>query len=68
MTPVPFPLRHTWPCFLSEDVEDELIKEDIILCPPPSMLKLQTVSKPIDLSLAKVGVDAEAQGVHVTHT
>ncbi|XP_029334605.1 probable ubiquitin carboxyl-terminal hydrolase MINDY-4 isoform X1 [Mus caroli] len=36
-----------------EDVEDELIKEDIVLFPPPSMLKLQTVSKPIDLSLAK---------------
>ncbi|XP_057642140.1 probable ubiquitin carboxyl-terminal hydrolase MINDY-4 isoform X1 [Chionomys nivalis] len=36
-----------------EDVEDELIKEDIVLTPPPSMLKLQTVSKPIDLSLAK---------------
>ncbi|CAO2603923.1 Probable ubiquitin carboxyl-terminal hydrolase MINDY-4 [Lemmus lemmus] len=36
-----------------EDVEDELTKEDIVLSPPPSMLKLQTVSKPIDLSLAK---------------
>ncbi|KAK7819195.1 hypothetical protein U0070_008323 [Myodes glareolus] len=36
-----------------EDVEDELIKEDIVLSPLPSMLKLQTVSKPIDLSLAK---------------
>ncbi|XP_052029739.1 probable ubiquitin carboxyl-terminal hydrolase MINDY-4 [Apodemus sylvaticus] len=36
-----------------EDVEDELIKEDIVLFPPPSMLKLHTVSKPIDLSLAK---------------
>ncbi|XP_031237852.1 probable ubiquitin carboxyl-terminal hydrolase MINDY-4 [Mastomys coucha] len=36
-----------------EDVEDELIKEDIVLCPPPSMLKLHTLSKPIDLSLAK---------------
>ncbi|XP_032762338.1 probable ubiquitin carboxyl-terminal hydrolase MINDY-4 [Rattus rattus] len=36
-----------------EDVEDELIKEDIVLFPPPSMLKLLTVSKPIDLSLAK---------------
>lgn len=36
-----------------EDVEDELTKEDIVLSPPPSMLKLQAVSKPIDLSLAK---------------
>lgn len=43
------------------------MKEDIILCPPPSMLKLHTVSKPIDLSLAKVGVSAEAQGAHVAH-
>lgn len=48
-----------WPCFLPEDVEDELIKEDIVLIPPPSLLKLQTVSKPIDLSLAKVGVCVE---------
>ncbi|XP_028719935.2 probable ubiquitin carboxyl-terminal hydrolase MINDY-4 isoform X2 [Peromyscus leucopus] len=38
---------------LLEDVEDELIKEDVVLSPPPSMLKLQTVSKPMDLSLAK---------------
>ncbi|EDK98726.1 RIKEN cDNA C330043M08, isoform CRA_b [Mus musculus] len=48
-----------------EDVEDELIKEDIVLFPPPSMLKLQTVSKPIDLSLAKggpCGVLAAVQG------
>ncbi|KAL1768152.1 FAM188B isoform X1 [Sigmodon hispidus] len=36
-----------------EDVEDELVKEDVVLSPPPSMLKLQTVSKPMDLSLAK---------------
>ncbi|XP_021093226.1 probable ubiquitin carboxyl-terminal hydrolase MINDY-4 isoform X6 [Heterocephalus glaber] len=36
-----------------EDVEDELITEDIILAPAPSMLKLQIVSKPIDLSAAK---------------
>ncbi|XP_051008282.1 probable ubiquitin carboxyl-terminal hydrolase MINDY-4 [Acomys russatus] len=36
-----------------EDVEDELIKEDIVLSPPPSLLKMQTVSQPIDLSLAK---------------
>lgn len=56
------------PCFLSEDVEDELIKEDLVLSPPLSMLKLQTVSKPIDLSLAKVGVHAEAQGVLAGHT
>lgn len=53
------PLPTRWPCFLPEDIEDELIKEDIVLTPPPSMLKLQTVSKPIDLSLAKVGVCAE---------
>nr|XP_048296355.1 probable ubiquitin carboxyl-terminal hydrolase MINDY-4 isoform X2 [Myodes glareolus] len=48
-----------------EDVEDELIKEDIVLSPLPSMLKLQTVSKPIDLSLAKggpCGVLAAVQG------
>ncbi|EDL88092.1 similar to hypothetical protein (predicted), isoform CRA_a [Rattus norvegicus] len=48
-----------------EDVEDELIKEDIVLFPPPSMLKLLTVSKPIDLSLAKggpCGVLAAVQG------
>uniref|UniRef100_A0A8C2MG20 Ubiquitin carboxyl-terminal hydrolase MINDY n=1 Tax=Cricetulus griseus TaxID=10029 RepID=A0A8C2MG20_CRIGR len=38
---------------LLEDVEDELIKEDIVLSPLPSMPKLQAVSKPIDLSLAK---------------
>ncbi|XP_037692930.1 probable ubiquitin carboxyl-terminal hydrolase MINDY-4 [Choloepus didactylus] len=36
-----------------EDVEDELMKEDVILTPAPSMLKLQVVSKPIDLSVAK---------------
>lgn len=41
---------------LSEDVEDELIKEEVILPPVPLMLKLQIVSKPIDLSVAKVGV------------
>ncbi|XP_047550375.1 probable ubiquitin carboxyl-terminal hydrolase MINDY-4 isoform X1 [Lutra lutra] len=36
-----------------EDVEDELVKEEVILSPVPSMLKLQIVSKPIDLSVAK---------------
>ncbi|XP_074197048.1 putative ubiquitin carboxyl-terminal hydrolase MINDY-4 isoform X2 [Rhinolophus sinicus] len=36
-----------------EDVEDELIREEVILSPVPSMLKLQIVSKPIDLSVAK---------------
>ncbi|XP_005377564.1 PREDICTED: protein FAM188B [Chinchilla lanigera] len=36
-----------------EDVEDELIREDVILAPAPSMLKMQIVSKPIDLSEAK---------------
>uniref|UniRef100_A0A8C3W5U2 Ubiquitin carboxyl-terminal hydrolase MINDY n=1 Tax=Catagonus wagneri TaxID=51154 RepID=A0A8C3W5U2_9CETA len=36
-----------------EDVEDELLKEEVILSPVPSMLKLQVASKPIDLSLAK---------------
>ncbi|KAM6152075.1 putative ubiquitin carboxyl-terminal hydrolase MINDY-4 [Erethizon dorsatum] len=36
-----------------EDVEDELIREDVILAPAPSVLKLQIVSKPIDLSAAK---------------
>lgn len=43
--------------FLSEDVEDELIWEDVILSPAPSAFKLQTASEPIDLSVAKVGVD-----------
>ncbi|XP_004676884.1 PREDICTED: protein FAM188B isoform X1 [Condylura cristata] len=37
-----------------EDVEDELIREEVILLSPaPSMLKLQIVSKPIDFSVAK---------------
>nr|XP_031529993.1 probable ubiquitin carboxyl-terminal hydrolase MINDY-4 isoform X4 [Vicugna pacos] len=36
-----------------EDVEDELVREEVILSPVPSMLKLQVVSKPIDLSVAK---------------
>lgn len=36
-----------------EDVEDELVKEEVILSPVPSMLKLQVASKPIDLSVAK---------------
>lgn len=36
-----------------EDVEDELTREDIILAPAPSILKLHIVSKPIDLSAAK---------------
>ncbi|XP_027430588.1 probable ubiquitin carboxyl-terminal hydrolase MINDY-4 isoform X1 [Zalophus californianus] len=36
-----------------EDVEDELIKDEVILSPGPSMLKLQIVSKPVDLSVAK---------------
>ena len=40
---------------LSEDVEDESIQEEVILSPVLSMLKLQTVSTPIDLSVAKVG-------------
>lgn len=47
--------------FLPEDVEDELIREDVILAPAPSMLKLQIVSKPIDLSAAKVGVPLEVE-------
>ncbi|KAK2505786.1 hypothetical protein MC885_020915 [Smutsia gigantea] len=36
-----------------EDVEGELIKEDVSLPPVLSTLKLQVVSKPIDLSVAK---------------
>nr|XP_012591307.2 probable ubiquitin carboxyl-terminal hydrolase FAM188B isoform X2 [Microcebus murinus] len=36
-----------------EDVEDEMIKEEVILCPVPSILKLQIESKPIDLLVAK---------------
>ena len=45
--------------FLSEDVEDELVREEIILSPVSSVLKLQVVSKPIDLSVAKVGVNCK---------
>ncbi|EPY78710.1 hypothetical protein CB1_001026025 [Camelus ferus] len=48
-----------------EDVEDELVREEVILSPVPSMLKLQVVSKPIDLSVAKggpCGVLAAVQG------
>ncbi|XP_019495425.1 PREDICTED: probable ubiquitin carboxyl-terminal hydrolase FAM188B [Hipposideros armiger] len=48
-----------------EDVEDELIREEVILSPAPSMPKLQIVSKPIDLSVAKggpCGVLAAVQG------
>nr|XP_020757326.1 probable ubiquitin carboxyl-terminal hydrolase MINDY-4 isoform X2 [Odocoileus virginianus texanus] len=36
-----------------EDVEDELVREEIILSPVSSMRKLQVVSTPIDLSVAK---------------
>ncbi|XP_072620753.1 probable ubiquitin carboxyl-terminal hydrolase MINDY-4 isoform X1 [Vulpes vulpes] len=36
-----------------EDVEDELTREEVILSPVPTMLKLQIVSKPMDLSVAK---------------
>ncbi|XP_052494844.1 probable ubiquitin carboxyl-terminal hydrolase MINDY-4 [Budorcas taxicolor] len=36
-----------------EDVEDELVREEIVLSPVSSVLKLQVVSKPIDLSVAK---------------
>uniref|UniRef100_A0A8C5Z5D2 Ubiquitin carboxyl-terminal hydrolase MINDY n=1 Tax=Marmota marmota marmota TaxID=9994 RepID=A0A8C5Z5D2_MARMA len=36
-----------------EDVDDTLIKEEVILSPAPSVLKLQVASKPIDLSVAK---------------
>eukprot|EP00070_Physeter_catodon_P022706 XP_023984870.1 probable ubiquitin carboxyl-terminal hydrolase MINDY-4 isoform X2 [Physeter catodon] len=36
-----------------EDVEDELVREEVILSPGSSMLKLQVESKPIDLSVAK---------------
>ncbi|KAI4570474.1 hypothetical protein MJT46_005991 [Ovis ammon polii x Ovis aries] len=48
-----------------EDVEDELVREEIILSPVSSVLKLQVVSKPIDLSVAKggpCGVLAAVQG------
>lgn len=44
---------------LPEDVEDDLVREDIVLPPAPSILKLQAVSKPIDLSVAKVGLALE---------
>ncbi|XP_069318692.1 probable ubiquitin carboxyl-terminal hydrolase MINDY-4 [Eulemur rufifrons] len=36
-----------------EDVEDDMVREEVILCPVPSILKLQTESKPIDLLVAK---------------
>nr|XP_040147750.1 probable ubiquitin carboxyl-terminal hydrolase MINDY-4 isoform X3 [Ictidomys tridecemlineatus] len=36
-----------------EDVDDTSIKEEVILSPAPSVLKLQVASKPIDLSVAK---------------
>uniref|UniRef100_A0A452RQ09 Ubiquitin carboxyl-terminal hydrolase MINDY n=1 Tax=Ursus americanus TaxID=9643 RepID=A0A452RQ09_URSAM len=36
-----------------QDVDDDLIREEVILSPVPSMLKLQIVSKPIDFSVAK---------------
>jgi hypothetical protein len=45
--------------FLSEDVEDELMREEVILSPGPSMLRLQVTSKPVDLLVAKVGVNSE---------
>lgn len=42
---------------LSEDVEDdESGREEVILSPAPLVPRLQTVSKPIGLSVAKVGV------------
>ncbi|XP_073921346.1 probable ubiquitin carboxyl-terminal hydrolase MINDY-4 isoform X4 [Castor canadensis] len=36
-----------------EDVEDELMREEVILSPGPSMLRLQVTSKPVDLLVAK---------------
>ncbi|XP_042550991.1 probable ubiquitin carboxyl-terminal hydrolase MINDY-4 [Dipodomys spectabilis] len=36
-----------------EDIEDELVREEIILSPSPSVLRLQIASEPIDLALAK---------------
>uniref|UniRef100_A0A8C8ZUW0 Ubiquitin carboxyl-terminal hydrolase MINDY n=1 Tax=Prolemur simus TaxID=1328070 RepID=A0A8C8ZUW0_PROSS len=36
-----------------EDVEDDMVREEVILCPVPSILKLQTESQPIDLLVAK---------------
>uniref|UniRef100_A0A8C2NGF0 Ubiquitin carboxyl-terminal hydrolase MINDY n=1 Tax=Capra hircus TaxID=9925 RepID=A0A8C2NGF0_CAPHI len=48
-----------------EDVEEELVREEIILSPVSSVLKLQVVSKPIDLLVAKggpCGVLAAVQG------
>lgn len=64
-----FPVGHnkelTCPGFLSEDVEDELVREEVILSPVPSMLKLQIVSKPIDLSVAKVRCQLESARSYV---
>ncbi|XP_048195485.1 probable ubiquitin carboxyl-terminal hydrolase MINDY-4 isoform X4 [Perognathus longimembris pacificus] len=36
-----------------EDVEDELVREEVILSPGPSVLRLRIASEPIDLALAK---------------
>ncbi|TKC52927.1 hypothetical protein EI555_009102, partial [Monodon monoceros] len=47
---------------VDEDVEDELLREEVILSPVPSILKLQVESKPIDLSVAK----EHRVGPHVT--
>ncbi|KAM8936015.1 putative ubiquitin carboxyl-terminal hydrolase MINDY-4 isoform 2-T6 [Lycaon pictus] len=52
----PLPLRKNKlpvPNKADEDVEDELTREEVILSPVPAMLKLQIVSKPMDLSVAK---------------
>ncbi|XP_035554268.2 probable ubiquitin carboxyl-terminal hydrolase MINDY-4 isoform X2 [Canis lupus dingo] len=52
----PLPLRKNKlpvPNKADEDVEDELTREEVILSPVPTMLKLQIVSKPMDLSVAK---------------
>ncbi|KAM4874349.1 putative ubiquitin carboxyl-terminal hydrolase MINDY-4 isoform 1-T1 [Thomomys bottae] len=36
-----------------EDIEDELVREEVILSPGPSLLRLRIASEPIDLTLAK---------------
>lgn len=44
-----------------EDVEDELFREEVVLSPVPSAPRLHIASKPIDLSVAKVGPNVKVR-------
>lgn len=44
-----------------EDVEDASFREEVVLSPVPSALRLHIASKPIDLSVAKVGADLKVR-------